>query len=103
VGLERVPLSLVRIIEELSGRNSSGSGLENREYGLGDRLRWPRDTLYQQKLALTSPTCGGLSVCIVRMRTKNKEFVFVCIVSFSFFENRESSCLVPQVGKSTLK
>jgi hypothetical protein len=30
VGLERVPLSLVRIIEELF-QGSSGSGLENRD------------------------------------------------------------------------
>ena len=29
--------------------------------------------LYQQKLALTSPTGGGRSVCIVRSRTKAKE------------------------------
>jgi hypothetical protein len=27
-------------IEELFGRNSSDSGLEIREYGLGDPLRW---------------------------------------------------------------
>jgi hypothetical protein len=33
VGLERGPLNLVSTIEELLGRNSSGSGLENREYG----------------------------------------------------------------------
>jgi hypothetical protein len=33
VALERGPLSLVSTIEELLGRNSSGSGLENREYG----------------------------------------------------------------------
>jgi hypothetical protein len=26
-------------------------GLENRDYGRGDSLRWPRDTLYQLKLA----------------------------------------------------
>jgi hypothetical protein len=47
VGLERGPLtiSLVSTIEELLGTNSSGSGLENREYGRGDPLRWPRDTL----------------------------------------------------------
>jgi hypothetical protein len=56
VGLERRPLSLVSTIEELLGRNNSGSGLENREYGRGDPLLWPRDTLYSQKLALTSPT-----------------------------------------------
>jgi hypothetical protein len=30
-GLERGPLSLVRITEELLGRNSSGSGQENRD------------------------------------------------------------------------
>jgi hypothetical protein len=28
-------------------------GLENREYGRGDPLCWPRDTLYPQRLALT--------------------------------------------------
>jgi hypothetical protein len=36
----------------------------------GDPLRWPRDTLYPQKLALTSPTSGGHSVGIVCLRTK---------------------------------
>jgi hypothetical protein len=39
-------------------------------HGRRDPLRWPRDTLYPQKLALTSPTCGGRSVGIVRLRTK---------------------------------
>jgi hypothetical protein len=55
VGLERGPLSLVSTIEELLVRNSSGSGLENREYGRGDPLRWPRVILYPQNLVLTSP------------------------------------------------
>jgi hypothetical protein len=75
VGLERVPLSLVSKTEELLGRKSSGSGLQNREYGREDPLRWPRDTLYPQELALTSPTCGGRSVGIVCLRTKDTEFV----------------------------
>jgi hypothetical protein len=70
VGLERGSLSVVSKIEELLGRNSSGSGLENREYGRGDPLRWPSDTLYPQKLAPTSPTSCGRSVGIVRLRTK---------------------------------
>jgi hypothetical protein len=70
----------VRISEELLGRNSSGSGLENREYGRGDLLRSPRDTLYPQKLALTSPTSGDRSVGIVRLRTKATEFVFCFVV-----------------------
>jgi hypothetical protein len=75
VGLERVPLRLVSTTEELLGRNSSGSGLENREYGCGDPLRWPRDILHPQMLTLTSPTSGGGSVAIVRLRTKATEFV----------------------------
>jgi hypothetical protein len=70
VGLERGPLSLVRTIEELLEWKSSGSGQENRINGRGDPLRWPRDTLYPQKLSLTSPTSGGRSVGIVRLRTK---------------------------------
>jgi hypothetical protein len=78
VGLERGPLSLVSTIEELLGRNSSGSGLKNREYGHGDPLRWPHDTLYPQKLALTSPTSGGRAVSIVRLRAKAMEFACFC-------------------------
>jgi hypothetical protein len=39
VGQERGPLSLVSTSEEPLGRNSSSSGLENREYGRGDPLR----------------------------------------------------------------
>jgi hypothetical protein len=39
VGLERGTLSLVSTIEELPGRNSSGSGLESRDYGRRDPLR----------------------------------------------------------------
>jgi hypothetical protein len=66
VGLERGPLSLVSTTEELLERTSSGSGLENREYSRGDLLRWPCDTLYPQKLALTLPSSGGRSVGIVR-------------------------------------
>jgi hypothetical protein len=47
------------IIEELLGRNSSGSGLENQEY---DHRDLPHNTLYLQKLALTSATSGSRSV-----------------------------------------
>jgi hypothetical protein len=38
VGLERCPLSLVTTNEELLGAKSSGSGLDNLEYGCGDQL-----------------------------------------------------------------
>jgi hypothetical protein len=39
VGLERRPLSIVSIIEELLGRKRSGYGLESREYGRRDPSR----------------------------------------------------------------
>jgi hypothetical protein len=39
VGMERGPLSLVSITEELFERNSSGCGLENRDYGCRDLSR----------------------------------------------------------------
>jgi hypothetical protein len=57
-------------------KKSSGSCLENREYGRRDPPRWPRGTLYPQKLALTSPINGGRSVGIVRSRTQTTDFVF---------------------------
>jgi hypothetical protein len=46
VSLERCPLSLLSTIEELLERKSSGSGLENREYGCRDTSRWQRGTFY---------------------------------------------------------
>jgi hypothetical protein len=49
------------------------AGLEIREYGHRDPARWPRGTLYPQKLALTSPTSGGRSAVIVHSRTKATE------------------------------
>jgi hypothetical protein len=80
VGLERAPLSLMSTTEELLGRKSSGSGLEIREYRRGDPLRRPRDTLYPQKSALTSPTNKGGSVGIVCSPAQASEFVvFVCL------------------------
>jgi hypothetical protein len=35
--------------------------------------RWPRGTFYLHKLALTLPTGGGRSVCVVRSRTQATE------------------------------
>jgi hypothetical protein len=52
-------VGLVSTAEELLERKSSGFGLDSREYGRGDPLRCPRDTLYSQTLALTSPISGG--------------------------------------------
>jgi hypothetical protein len=48
--LERGPHSLVSTIEELLGRKSCGFDLESREYGRRDPSRWPRGTLYPQKV-----------------------------------------------------
>jgi hypothetical protein len=91
VGLERGPLSLVRIIKELLEWKSSGFGLENREYCHGDPLRWTRHTLYPQKLALTSPISGGRSVVIVRLRTKATEFSLVYQLCHCWAANNVSS------------
>jgi hypothetical protein len=45
VVLERGPLSLVSTIDELFGRKSSGSGLENRDYGrMGSAVLSKRNT-----------------------------------------------------------
>jgi hypothetical protein len=73
VGQERGPLSLVSTIEELLQRKNSGFGLESREYGRRDPSHRPRDSLYPQKSALTSPISGGLSAGIVRSRTQATE------------------------------
>jgi hypothetical protein len=50
VGLEQGPLSLVSTIEELLERKSSGFGLESRDYGRRDPLRWPCDTPLSAKV-----------------------------------------------------
>jgi hypothetical protein len=73
----QIQRSWVRVLALPNFLKSSGSGtgstLENREYSYGGPLCWPRDTLYPQKLALTSPTCSDRSVGIVRLRTKTTE------------------------------
>jgi hypothetical protein len=76
MGLERGPLSLVSANEELLEKKSSGSDLENRDYGDRDPSRWPRGILYAQKLALPKPTSCGRSIGIVRSRTQATEFSF---------------------------
>jgi hypothetical protein len=80
VGLERGLLRFVSTIEELFERKSSFSGLESREYGSMDPSRWPRGTIYPQKLTLSSPTSVNRSVNLVRPQTRVTEFVlsFVC-------------------------
>jgi hypothetical protein len=50
----------------------------------GDSLRWPRSTLYSQKLALTLPTSGGRAVGIVRLWIQAKELYRVQQANFLF-------------------
>jgi hypothetical protein len=92
MGLERGPLSLVSITEEQLERKSGDFGLENREYGRRNPSRWPRGTVYPQKLEITSPTSGGRSVCIVRSRTQIKEFVLL-VVLWAFVPSTSLTCL----------
>jgi hypothetical protein len=77
VGLERGPLSLVRIIEELLERPVAAPVWKTKINCHGDSLRCPRDTLYPLKLALISPTSGRRSVDIVRWRTKPWNFLYL--------------------------
>jgi hypothetical protein len=77
VGLERGPLSLVRIIEELREWKSCGSGSRKpRLTAVGIRCGDHATPSIRKKLALTSPRSGGCSVSIVRLRTKATEFIF---------------------------
>jgi hypothetical protein len=76
VGLERGPLSLVRINEELLEWKSSGSRKSV--------------TLTTRHVALTSPISGGRSVGIVRLRTKATEFS-LCHVYTSRYSSRQST------------
>jgi hypothetical protein len=85
VGLERGPLRLVSTIEELFERKSSGSCPENWECGRRDQLCWPSNTLYPQKLTLTSSISGDRSVSIVRSWAKAKEFVSIYLKKIKLF------------------
>jgi hypothetical protein len=60
-----------------------------------DPSRWPRGTLYPQKVALTTQTSGGRSVGIVRSRTQVMEFSSYS-VSQHFMEPKGSQKLSTQ-------
>jgi hypothetical protein len=63
----------VRTTEELLQGKVAVPVYKTESNDRGNPLRWPRDILYPQKLALTSPTSGGRSVGIVHSRPKAKE------------------------------
>jgi hypothetical protein len=82
--LERGPLSLVRITEELLEWKSSGSGIRKSSLtAIGIRCAdHARDTLHPQNSSLTSLTWGGSSVDIVCLQTKATEFGLVYVSMF---------------------
>jgi hypothetical protein len=75
VGLERGPLSLVSTIEELLDRKVAAPVWKAENTAVGIRRADHVPPLYPQKLAITSPTSGGRSVGVVRLRTQTMEFV----------------------------
>jgi hypothetical protein len=82
--LERGPLSLVRITEELLQWKSSGSGSRKSRLRPWGSVALTRNTLYPQKLALTSLKSGGRSVSIVSLRAKTTEFFILYVYKEEF-------------------
>jgi hypothetical protein len=83
VCLERSPLSLLSITEELLEWKSICSGSRKPRLK-AMRIRCAEHILHPQKLALTSPTSGGRLVGIVRLRSKDTEFSFLITEYFWF-------------------
>jgi hypothetical protein len=89
-------------IRQLVYQYDMGSGQENRINGRGDPLRLPHNTLYPQKLALTSPTSGGRSVGIVRLRTEGHGVFFIGQgVRVPFLAGARYSSLLHNIQTST--
>jgi hypothetical protein len=74
VGLVRGPLSLMSTTEELLERKSSGSGLENRDYGRGGTAALTTWHPLSTKGRTNFATSGDRSVGIVRWRSQATEF-----------------------------
>jgi hypothetical protein len=79
----------VSITEELLGRNSSGSGQENREYYRGDPLRRPRNTLYPQTLARIRRK--GTKISYPKVAVNINANLLCCISSSPFFASYEGA------------
>jgi hypothetical protein len=62
------PLNLVSTIEEVLGRKSSGSGLENRKYARRDPSRWPRGSLCPQIWYLSMPATEKIMLDSLRQK-----------------------------------
>jgi hypothetical protein len=59
---------------------SADSAVSDLEYGRRDPLRWPRGTIYPQKLALTSPISSDCSVGIVRFAESGHGAIIIIII-----------------------
>jgi hypothetical protein len=77
VGLERGPLSLVSITEELLDRKVAAPVYKTENTAIGIRHADHVAHSIRKKLAITSPTSGGRSVGTVRSRTQTMEFSLV--------------------------
>jgi hypothetical protein len=75
-GLERGPLSFVSTIEELLGRESSGSGLDGQEYGCRDQSWRPRAAIHRSWYWLRWKG-GERSVGMVRSQTQATELSYI--------------------------
>ena len=64
----------------LNEKSNGSSSRKQRLTAVGTRCSDHVTPLYPQKLALTSPTGGGRSVGIVRVRTKATQFSLVLVV-----------------------
>jgi hypothetical protein len=76
VGLERGPLSLVSTIEELLDRKVAAPVYKTENTAVGIRHADHVAHSIRKKLAITSPTSGGHSVGIVRLRTQTMEIFY---------------------------
>jgi hypothetical protein len=89
------------------------SGLETWGYGHRDPSRRSRGTLYPQKLALTSPTGGRRSACIVRSRTQATEcfmeevtcvaWIITALILRVFYSHNLKNVPLPKLLKSSKK
>jgi hypothetical protein len=86
VTLERGPLSLIRITEELPEWKSSGSGSRKPRFtAVG--IRCADHTTSSIRKALTSATSGGPMVGIFSLRTKSTEFSFSLVELYTIVGN----------------
>jgi hypothetical protein len=65
----------------------------------GNSLHWPCNTLYPQRLTPTSPTSGGCSIGIVRLRTVATEYVSTKLKGMSFQKTVLLSFTAPRPPK----